>query len=49
MQTIFNKYEKKEWEDYNINTNYYLTKIYDEIENIQGPIDDKPIQLTFNF
>jgi hypothetical protein len=49
MQTIFNKYEKKEWEDYNININYYLTKIYEEIENIQGPREDKPVQLTFNF
>ncbi|HRT02969.1 MAG TPA: hypothetical protein P5513_03420 [Candidatus Diapherotrites archaeon] len=49
MQTIFNKYEKKEWEDYNININYYLTKIYEEIENIQGPIEDKPVQLNCNF
>lgn len=49
MQTIFNKYVELPWEDYHVNDKYYLDKIYSEIYNIQGPGEDKPKQLTFNF
>jgi len=35
--TIFNEYENKTWEDYNINNDYYLNAIYKEIENVAGP------------
>lgn len=34
MQTIFNLYEEKSWEEYNIDEAYYLEKIYKEISNI---------------
>ncbi len=34
MQTEFSKYEKKPWEDYNVNDSYYLERIYQEINNI---------------
>jgi len=36
LLTVFNKYEEKNWEDYNINEQYYLKMIYREIENIAG-------------
>jgi hypothetical protein len=49
MQTIFNKFEKKDWKDYKINDKYYLNKIYKEIETIEGERNNKPKQLTFNF
>lgn len=32
--TLFNKYEKKDWKDYNIDETYYLKAIYKEIDNI---------------
>jgi len=35
MQTIFNLYEKKPWEQYDVNEKYYLNKIYDEIQKIE--------------
>jgi len=34
---VFNQYEEKKWEDYDINEQYYLQMIYREIENIAGP------------
>lgn len=34
--TEFNVYVKKPWAQYDINTGYYLTKIYDEIYNIES-------------
>ncbi len=34
MQTLFNVYKNKAWEDYNIDESYYLDKIYREINNI---------------
>lgn len=34
LQTIFNKYEKKPWEEYCINEEYYLKSIYEEIYKI---------------
>lgn len=33
---LFNNYEKKEWEDYNINYTYYLNKIYGIINTISN-------------
>jgi hypothetical protein len=38
MQTVFNTYQEKSWEGYNINENYYLDKIYKEISNIKPPV-----------
>lgn len=34
MQTIFNKSQKKNWEEYDINESYYLQAIYKEISSI---------------
>jgi hypothetical protein len=34
MQSLFNVYEEKPWEEYNIDESYYLDKIYREINNI---------------
>lgn len=34
-QTIFNKFEEKLWEEYDINYKYYLDLIYNEIEKIE--------------
>ena len=34
MQELFNTYEEKPWEDYNIDDSYYIDKIYREIDNI---------------
>jgi len=34
MQQIFNKVEKKKWEEYDIDEDYYLSYIYREIANI---------------
>jgi hypothetical protein len=36
MQTIFNKFEEKEWLDYDVNEKYYLDKIYDEIKKVEN-------------
>ena len=36
LQSIFNKSETKSWEDYDINENYYLKRIYSEIEKIEN-------------
>jgi hypothetical protein len=38
MQTVFNTYQEKSWEEYGVNENYYLDKIYKEISNIKPPI-----------
>lgn len=34
MQTNFSKYVELPWEEYNVDDSYYLSKIYDEINNI---------------
>ena len=34
MQTDFSKFEKKRWEDYDVDESFYLRKIYQEISNI---------------
>jgi hypothetical protein len=33
-QTVFNVYEDKPWEEYNIDDQYYLTRIYKEIKSL---------------
>lgn len=44
LQTEYNLHVDKPWEEYNINTAYYLENIYKEIDNINNP---KPsIQLS---
>ncbi|NCD06172.1 MAG: hypothetical protein EOL97_08640 [Spirochaetia bacterium] len=48
MQTIFNKFQDKEWKDYNVNERCYLEKIYKEINNIEPIEENKPKQLTFD-
>lgn len=35
VQTLFNKYEKKEFDEYDLNLKFYLDKIYDEINKIE--------------
>lgn len=34
-QTIFNRYEKKEWEEYGVDEGYYLRRIRNEIQKIE--------------
>jgi len=41
LQTVFNKYESKNWENYDINEDYYLEAIYNEIENIMPPVSNQ--------
>lgn len=43
MQTLFNQYIEKSWEDYNVNDKYYLDAIYKEIATIKP----KPILTLF--
>jgi hypothetical protein len=37
MQQDLSKFEKKLWDDYNVDERYYLEKIYKEIHNICPP------------
>ena len=51
LQTIFNKHENKSWPEYNINEQFYLDKIYDEIKKIEKsssvlPHKEQQVQLT---
>jgi hypothetical protein len=34
MQTVFNEFQEKPWSEYDVNDDYYLDKIYKEIEKI---------------
>ena len=34
QQTVFNVYEEKSWKDYNVNDEYYLDRIYKDIDKI---------------
>jgi hypothetical protein len=36
LQTLFNKYEEKPWSDYDVDEQYYLDKIYEEIKKIEN-------------
>lgn len=46
LQTIFNVYEKKTWEEYGVDEDYYLEEIYKEITNLIPP-PKKQLQLEF--
>ena len=43
-QTVFNIAEQKKWPEYNVNEAYYISKIYKEINKIEG--DKNNVQLT---
>lgn len=45
MQTIFNLYEDKPWDDYDINYQYYIDKTYNIIDSIDKKILDLSGQL----
>jgi len=45
MQTVFNVHEDKPWEEYNIDTQYYLDKIYKEIKSLQPEKFDQQTSL----
>lgn len=52
LQTIFNRHENKSWSEYNVNEQFYLDKIYEEIKKIEKsspvlPRKEQHIQLTF--
>jgi hypothetical protein len=49
MQTIFNNYVEKDWELYDINYEYYITKTYDLIHSIQPEVNRLSTQLTMAF
>lgn len=34
LQTLFNRYQEKPWAEYDVDDNYYLTKIYREIASV---------------
>ena len=36
LQTIFNKFEDKTWEEYDVDEKFYLDKIYEEIKKIES-------------
>lgn len=36
QQTVFNQYEEKPWSEYRVDDNFYLDRIYSEIENIRS-------------
>lgn len=49
MQTVFNNFEEKKWDDYDINYNYYITKVYDIINSIKPEVTMRSTQLTMSF
>jgi hypothetical protein len=40
-QTVFNKYEKKDWESYNVDEAFYMRKIREEIAKIEKGIGEE--------
>lgn len=48
MQTVFNIYVEKEWDDYKIDYDYYIARTYDIINKIDSKVTQKYTQLTFN-
>jgi hypothetical protein len=44
-QNILNRFEKKTWEEYNVDEKYYLDKIYDEISKIEKTSSALPAHL----
>jgi hypothetical protein len=47
MQTVFNKIENKEWDDYDVNDKYYLQKIKSELVNIVPHLFETQLLLEF--
>jgi len=47
MQVIFNQYEEQTWEDYNINTKFYLEKVNQEIKAMSPEIFKNQLSLNF--
>jgi hypothetical protein len=47
-QTIFNKFEDKPWDEYEVDTKYYLDKIYSEIAKIENTASVIPSYLKEN-
>lgn len=45
-QTIFNKFQDKTWEEYDVDEKYYLDKIYDEIAKIEKEAPVLPAHLV---
>lgn len=45
-QTIFNKFQGKTWEEYDVDEKYYLDKIYDEIAKIEKKAPVLPSHLV---
>jgi hypothetical protein len=45
LQTIFNVYEKKTWEDYDVNDRFYLERIYKEIKSMYPERFDQQLTL----
>lgn len=48
LQTIFNKYEEKPWSEYNVDEQYYLDKIYEEIKKIENTSSALPQHKQIN-
>jgi hypothetical protein len=48
LQTIFNQYEDKKWEDYRVDEKFYLDKIYDEIKKIESLSEALPFHMQNN-
>lgn len=46
LMTMFNLYEKKDWNDYGVNDDYYLDKIYQEIELLIPSVTNEQLTLT---
>lgn len=48
LTTVYNKHQEKDFQDYKINFDYYLTKIKEELEKIESNVSylTEPIQLT---
>jgi Na+-transporting NADH:ubiquinone oxidoreductase subunit NqrF len=45
LQTEFNLYEIKPWQQYDINDDYYLDQVYKEIENISKKKENSQLTL----
>lgn len=48
LQTIFNRFEEKTWEEYNVDEKFYLDKIYNEIRKIESTSEVLPVHLQNN-
>ncbi len=48
MQTIFNVYEEKPWDEYGINDQFYLDRIYKEIKSLMPEKFNNQTSLSFN-